>query len=159
VRRARRRAPGGGGVTGGRPRRRVRAAHRAAGGGPGRVVPLGPVGRRGSRRHRGSPSVARGGLPGPDERAGILSSTSDTTGGHAPRGLRMVLHQYRYDQKMFWREPASVFFTVALPIIFLFLFASIFGDHDVKVGGGRINGVTYYVPSILTLAIVSATLL
>ena len=25
----------------------------------------------------------------------------------------LVVHQYRYDQKQFWREPASVFFTVA----------------------------------------------
>lgn len=72
---------------------------------------------------------------------------------------RLVLHQYRYDQKSFWREPAGVFFTVALPIIFLFLFASIFGNQDVKVGRQTVSGVTYYVPGILTLSIVSATLL
>jgi ABC-2 type transport system permease protein len=76
-----------------------------------------------------------------------------------PGRLRLAVHQYRYDQKMFWREPASVFFTVALPVIFLFLFASIFGNRDVKVGVHKISGVTYFVPSILTLAIVSATLL
>lgn len=74
-------------------------------------------------------------------------------------GVRLVLHQYRYDQKSFWREPATVFFTVALPIIFLFLFASIFGDQRISVGGQRLEGVGYYVPGILTLAIVSATVL
>ena len=31
--------------------------------------------------------------------------------------MNLVLHQYRYDQKQFWREPASVFFTVGLPLI------------------------------------------
>ena len=34
----------------------------------------------------------------------------------APRPL--VGHQFRYDQKAFWRNPASVFFTVVLPVIF-----------------------------------------
>ena len=32
---------------------------------------------------------------------------------------RLAAHQFRFDQKVFWRNPASVFFTVALPLIFL----------------------------------------
>ena len=70
---------------------------------------------------------------------------------------RLVWHQYRYDQRTFWREPAAVFFTVALPIIFLFIFVSIFGNEPTRVGGREIPGATYYVPGILALAIVSAT--
>lgn len=70
---------------------------------------------------------------------------------------RLVWHQYRYDQRTFWREPASVFFTVALPLIFLFIFVSIFGNEPVGAGGREIKGSTYYVPGILTLAILSAT--
>jgi ABC-2 type transport system permease protein len=73
--------------------------------------------------------------------------------------IALVVHQYRYDQRQFWREPASVFFTVGLPLIFLVLFTSIFGNDDVTVGGRQISGSTYYVPSILTLEIVSATFL
>ena len=30
--------------------------------------------------------------------------------------VALVLHQFRYDQKTFWRDPASVFFTVLLPL-------------------------------------------
>ena len=71
----------------------------------------------------------------------------------------LLWHQYRYDQKQFWREPAAVFFTVALPLIFLFIFVSIFGNEPAEVEGHTITGATYYVPSILTLAIVSATIL
>lgn len=71
---------------------------------------------------------------------------------------RLVLHQFRYDQRTFWREPAAVFFTVALPIIFLFIFVSIFGNEPIRVGGREVKGSTYYVPGILALAIVSATL-
>ena len=73
---------------------------------------------------------------------------------------RLVLHQFRYDQKTFWREPAAVFFTVALPIIFLVLFAAIFGNDDIDIGGGTtVRAAVYYVPGIVTLAMVSATTL
>ncbi len=72
-------------------------------------------------------------------------------------GLALLIHQWRYDQKTFWREPTSVFFTVALPLIFLFLFVSIFGNNPVNVGGETIKGSTYYVPGLVSLALVSAT--
>jgi ABC-2 type transport system permease protein len=52
-----------------------------------------------------------------------------------------------------------VFFTVGLPLIFMVLFTSIFGNDDITVNGQQISGATYYVPSILTLEIVSATFL
>jgi ABC-2 type transport system permease protein len=68
----------------------------------------------------------------------------------------LVLHQFRYDQKTFWRDPASVFFTVMLPLIFLFIFATIFGNDTIKELGG-IKTTTYYVPAIVTLAVISAT--
>lgn len=67
-----------------------------------------------------------------------------------------VLHQFRYDQKIFWRNPATVFFTVLLPVIFLFIFATIFGDDPIEELGG-IKTTTYYVPAIIALAVISAT--
>ena len=72
-------------------------------------------------------------------------------------GAALALHQYRYDQRQFWREPASVFFTVALPLIFLFLFTAIFGNETVDVGGNQTKFSSYYLPAILTLSLVSAT--
>ena len=70
----------------------------------------------------------------------------------------LLWHQYRYDQKQFWREPATVFFSVALPLIFLFIFVSIFGNEEIQLpGGAPVKGSTYYVPGILALALVSAT--
>lgn len=71
---------------------------------------------------------------------------------------QLLLHQFRYDQKTFWRDPTAVFFTVALPIIFLFIFTSIFGNEPTIVEGQQVKGSTYYVPGILALALVSATL-
>jgi ABC-2 type transport system permease protein len=69
----------------------------------------------------------------------------------------LALHQFRYDQKSFWRNPGAVFFTVALPLMFLFIFEEIFGN-DVLEELGNLRTATYYIPAILTLAVVSATL-
>ena len=68
---------------------------------------------------------------------------------------RLLAHQFRYDQKVFWRNPASVFFTVMLPLIFLFIFATIFGNEEIEERG--VKTTTYYVPAIISLAVISAT--
>jgi len=69
----------------------------------------------------------------------------------------LVVHQARFDLKAFVREPAALFFTVILPLIFLVLFVALFGNEDVTVGAQQVSGATYYVPGIMTLSIVSAT--
>jgi len=71
--------------------------------------------------------------------------------------MSLLFHQLRYDQKVFWRNPAAVFFTVAFPVILLLIFATVFGDQTIDVAGG-IEITTYYVPAIITLAVVSATM-
>jgi ABC-2 type transport system permease protein len=71
--------------------------------------------------------------------------------------IALALHQFRYDQKVFWRNPAAVFFTVMLPLIFLFIFATIFGDQTVD-GRGGIKVTAYYVPSIIALSVIAATM-
>jgi ABC-2 type transport system permease protein len=71
--------------------------------------------------------------------------------------IALVLHQFRYDQKTFWRNGGAVFFTVLLPLVFLFIFATIFGNDRLEELG-NLRTTTYYVPAILTLAIVSATM-
>jgi len=71
--------------------------------------------------------------------------------------LALVAHQFRFDQKAFWRNPASVFFTVMFPVILLLIFATVFGDETVDVHGG-IKTTTYYVPAIITLSVISATM-
>ena len=70
-------------------------------------------------------------------------------------GAAVVLHQFRFDQKVFWRNPAAVFFTAALPLIFLFMLATLFQNHEIS--GLHVKGATYYVPAIITLAVISAT--
>ncbi|MBI5310506.1 MAG: ABC transporter permease [Actinobacteria bacterium] len=72
-------------------------------------------------------------------------------------GFKLLLHQFKFDQKLFWRSPPTVFFSVALPLVFLFLLGAVFGDaaeRDEKYG---LLADEYLVPAIMTLGIVSAT--
>jgi ABC-2 type transport system permease protein len=69
--------------------------------------------------------------------------------------MNLVLHQFRFDQKVFWRNPASVFFTVMLPLVFLVIFNLLFGGDEVENLG--VETSTYYVPALITLAVISAT--
>ena len=71
--------------------------------------------------------------------------------------MSLVLHQFRYDQKAFWRNPASVFFTVMFPVIVFLILAVVFDGETVHVRGG-VEATTYYVPAIMTLSIISATM-
>ena len=69
--------------------------------------------------------------------------------------LSLVAHQLRYDLKTFIRNPAAVFFTAVLPLIFLVALTGIFGNEFNDALGVKMS--TYYVPSILALSVVSAT--
>ena len=54
-------------------------------------------------------------------------------------GLALVGHQCRFDQKAFWRNPASVGFTVFFPVLLLVIFGTIFGSDTVEVRGTHID--------------------
>lgn len=70
---------------------------------------------------------------------------------------RLVFHQLRYDLLTVWRDPQARFFTIALPVIFLILLTSLFGNHVVHINGHRFKTSTYYVPGISTLGIISSS--
>jgi ABC-2 type transport system permease protein len=72
-------------------------------------------------------------------------------------GAPLAIHQFRYDQKVFWRNPASVFFTVMFPVMFLVLLGLIVNGQTIHAQGG-IDATTYFVPAVITLAVVSATM-
>jgi ABC-2 type transport system permease protein len=70
---------------------------------------------------------------------------------------RLVLHQYRADLRCFLRNKQSVFFTLALPVLFLLIFGSVFHHQNVAVAGGRIDEPVYYVPGIIAYGVIAAT--
>jgi len=92
----------------------------------------------------------------------MASSSSAVQARRRPAGgavVRQSLHQFRYDLSAFARNGQSRFFTLALPVIFLVIFASVFGGagNDVKVTGGTIPASVFYVPGIITLGIIAAS--
>jgi ABC-2 type transport system permease protein len=73
--------------------------------------------------------------------------------------LAMVVHETRYDGLSLLRNRQSQFFTLALPVLFLVIFAAVFSGGTVAVTGGRIAMSVYYVPGIMTLGIIAAAFL
>jgi len=68
---------------------------------------------------------------------------------------RLVAHQLRYELVKFWRDPQAVFFTVALPVVFLVIFAAVFGNETLDNRSG-LKVSTYYVPGIIALGVMAA---
>ena len=68
--------------------------------------------------------------------------------------LARLRHQTAFDLLIFRRNPAGAFFTVILPLIFLVIFTSMFGNEEMSNG---VRLATLYVPGILSLAVISAT--
>ena len=71
--------------------------------------------------------------------------------------IRLVVHQFHADLRCFFRNKESVFWTLALPILFLVIFGSVFQHQNVAVAGGRIDEPVYYVPGIIAYGVIAAT--
>ena len=69
--------------------------------------------------------------------------------------LAMLLHQARFDALAFARNRQARFFTVLLPLLFLVIFVSVFGNGT--VGPNHVKMSTYYVPGISAMAVVAAS--
>lgn len=67
----------------------------------------------------------------------------------------LAWHEFHYDLRAFFRNRQARFFTLALPVLFLVIFASVF-TGTAKVAGGSIDTSVYYVSGIIMLAITSA---
>lgn len=65
--------------------------------------------------------------------------------------------QLRSDLKVFVRNPAALFFTAILPVIFLTMFVAIFGNEPAGGDFGDIKISTLQVPAFIALAVVSAS--
>jgi ABC-2 type transport system permease protein len=84
----------------------------------------------------------------------------ETAGAPTPRreqrsGLTLVLHQARFDLLAFVRNRQSRFFTLILPVLFLVIFVSVFGNHTIK--STQVKASTYYVPGLAALGLIAAS--
>jgi len=70
--------------------------------------------------------------------------------------LRLTVSQVRYVNKAFWRNPASVFFTFAFPLMFLVIFTSLLGHNTLHIGARSVKASTYYVAAMATFAVITS---
>ena len=68
--------------------------------------------------------------------------------------VALAWRQFRFERRMFWRNPSAAFFNFALPLIFLFLIAGVFGlsgeDREVLIPG--IAGMSVMTTTFTALA-------
>ena len=61
----------------------------------------------------------------------------------------LMWRQFRFERRMFWRNPSAAFFNFALPLLFLVLIASVFGLKQ--------KDLNALVPGIAGLSVLSTT--
>jgi ABC-2 type transport system permease protein len=72
------------------------------------------------------------------------------------RVLRLAAGRVRWEQKMYWRNPAAAGFTFAFPLMFLVIFTAINGNNRVHITGGYVHFSQFFVPTIVGFGIISA---
>ena len=88
----------------------------------------------------------------------MTTALSITTRSQRRSTATLAIHQFRYDLRALLRNRQAQFFTLVLPVLFLVIFASIFGGRGrtVAVAGGQLSTSVSYVPGIMTLGIIAA---
>ncbi|MEP6695594.1 MAG: ABC transporter permease [Pseudonocardiales bacterium] len=78
-----------------------------------------------------------------------------TAGRKTRGGLPLLLSELRWEQVMFWRNPAAAIFTAAFPVMFLVIFGSLNRNSRIGFYGG-IGADQYYVPAIISFSMMGA---
>ena len=63
--------------------------------------------------------------------------------------MTLLLHQLRFERKLFWRNPSAAFFNFVLPLLLLLLVASVFADDD--------DELEVLIPGIAGMSIMATT--
>ena len=99
---------------------------------PERADRRGARARRAARGPRSAAPLARGRLPGADR-------------------VTLFLRELQTQQRLYWRSREAAFFTFLLPIIFLVLLGSVYGDEDID----GIPGSTFLLAGLLGYGVVA----
>lgn len=69
--------------------------------------------------------------------------------------MRLLLHQFRAEQRLFWRSRELAFFTFLLPIVFFLILGSAYGDEEIDGADGYLyllSGMVGYGAAATTFA-------
>lgn len=67
------------------------------------------------------------------------------------------VRQVGWEQRQFWRNPASAAFTFAFPLLFLVVFIALNGNDRIPIPGGKVKFAQFYVPAIVAFGMISAS--
>jgi ABC-2 type transport system permease protein len=70
--------------------------------------------------------------------------------------LALVVHQVRYEQLSFWRNPQSAIFTFVFPLLFVTIIGALFGSVGRSSYFGGLSALQYYVPTIGALSVLGS---
>ncbi|MET8626335.1 ABC transporter permease [Kitasatospora sp. NPDC004669] len=87
--------------------------------------------------------------------AAPATTATGTRAAHRSR-TTLLLHQIRYEQLSFWRNPQSVFFTFALPVTTILIFGLIFGGSAGDDFFYGLSGLQYFTPSVAALSVLGS---
>jgi ABC-2 type transport system permease protein len=70
--------------------------------------------------------------------------------------IALLVHQVRYEQLSFWRNPQSAIFTFVFPVVFVVIIGALFGGVSRSSYFGGLSALQYYVPTIAALSVLSS---
>jgi len=75
--------------------------------------------------------------------------------------LRLGWHEFRYERRSAMRDPQALFFAVALPLLYVVIFVSLFGNERLKFAydsqPGPLKAHTIMLAGFVAIAVISAT--
>jgi ABC-2 type transport system permease protein len=86
----------------------------------------------------------------------IAAMSTAPTARPLARDLRLAAHQVLDEQRTFWRNRSRAFFSFALPLMFLVIFAGL-NHGDVLHDRGGIPADAFVVPGLLAYGVIMAT--
>ena len=85
----------------------------------------------------------------------VPAGTARARAGGRPSSAWLFARQFRAQNKLFWRNPFSAFFTMLFPLMFLLLFCALNGNERIPTRGD-IRFAQFFTPSVIVFAAVSA---
>ncbi|MQY12484.1 hypothetical protein SRB5_26180 [Streptomyces sp. RB5] len=68
----------------------------------------------------------------------------------------LLVHQIRYEQLSFWRNPQAMVFTFVFPVVVIVIFGAVFGSGDSGSFFFGMSGMEYYTPMIAAVSVLGA---
>src|SRR6185437_13260860 len=70
--------------------------------------------------------------------------------------VRLLIHQVRYEQLSFWRNPQAAVFTFVFPVLFITILRALYGSKHASASLGGLPVLEYYIPTIAAMAVLTS---